>query len=487
MKLNSKSILISFIILVSLVSLLLVLVLTEKLLNIWSHLQNATIWMVTLYAVAIFLVALLAFTLWLQLIRPKKPVIKATHVVDESSLTTAINEQQAKGVDTNAAQMELDELEKRRLSDLFHIALYGMASAGKSSLINAILPVENVKTSITRGTTQNIQYHQYQQLVLVDMPGFDAIEAPADEDSQLARLAFEESQRSHVVVFLLDSDMTSTETKLFNKLKTLNKPMVIALNKIDVYDEEQLKLLIKAIKLKTHDSYPVVQVSTGGHQTIVYQNSDGSEHKRVEQRAVNIQSLMNAIEKVISHNTEALNRFRDAGILRLADKKLTQAKKSHNRLMAEEVIQSFTQKAIVGALASVAPGSDLIIQGAIGTKLVQAICQIYGIEARQIEIDQVIKLTGGKLKTSVSLILAVAGNALKAFPGVGTAAGGIMHAVAYGMIFNSLGRAVLESVSTQGQLDTELTKQKFEENLLGSSKEMAKDLAKMALKIKQSN
>ncbi|MCF6319387.1 MAG: hypothetical protein L3J83_08950, partial [Proteobacteria bacterium] len=79
------------------------------------------------------------------------------------------------------------------------------------------------------------------------------------------------------------------------------------------------------------------------------------------------------------------------------------------------------------------------------------------------------------------------GNALKSFPGIGTVAGGITHAVSYGMIFNALGNAVLESVSTLGILDAQATKQKFEENLLGPAqtlaKDLAKDLAKTALKI----
>jgi hypothetical protein len=116
--------------------------------------------------------------------------------------------------------------------------------------------------------------------------------------------------------------------------------------------------------------------------------------------------------------------------------------------------------------------------------MVQNLCQCYDISPKSMELDQVIRLTGGKLKTSVSLILAVAGNAMKSFPGIGTAAGGVTHAVSYGMIFNALGHAVLESVSILGILDAQSTQQKFEENLRGPAQGLAKDLAKMALKIK---
>ena len=44
---------------------------------------------------------------------------------------------------------------------------------------------------------------------------------------------------------------------------------------------------------------------------------------------------------------------------------------------------------------------------------------------------------------ALPLSLAVAGNGLKAFPGVGTVAGGLVHAVAYGLIFDALGRSLV--------------------------------------------
>ena len=49
-------------------------------------------------------------------------------------------------------------------------------------------------------------------------------------------------------------------------------------------------------------------------------------------------------------------------------------------------------------------------------------------------------------------LLAVAGNALKAFPGVGTIAGGLTHAVAYGLIFDALGNGLRSSLDEGGAL-----------------------------------
>ncbi len=478
MKLNPKTLLLIVFVALGLFALVMVLILAEKLLTIWQHLQDAPWWVGITYGLVIALVAILPVVLFLKLTKPKTNAEPKVAVIDEGSLQTAINKEQQRGVNTSSADAEMLELKARRLSGQFHISLFGSASTGKSSLIQSLIPDAVLATDVIKGTTIDIQHHTYKQLVITDLPGFDAI-----EQADLERLALEESQRSHVVVFLLNTDISRTEMTLFNQLNDLNKPMVIALNKVDLYSSAEIEQIITAIENKIEQQFPVVMITTGGVKEVIVQKPDGSKELRIQPIQSDIKPLLDAIETVVSDNPEALHRFRDAGILMLAESKLNAASNEHNYHLGTETIDKHTKRAIVGALASVAPGSDLVIQGTIGTQLVRQLCQLYGVQVNQLQVDEVLKSAGGKLRTSTSLVLAVAGNALKAFPGIGTAAGSIMHAVAYGLIFNSLGKAVLTSVSTQGKLDTAQTQQIFEENLLGSSKELAKDLAKMALKI----
>ena len=483
MKINLKAIILAFIVLASLFSLLLVLMLTEKLLVIWQNLKSAPIWMVIAYALAVSLVAFFAIYMYLRLIRTK-PIVKKTVVVDETTLETSIREEQLRGVDTHAAELELLELQKRRSQGLFYIALFGQASAGKSSLVRALMPQLDIESDVRDGTTQEIGHYQYEQLMITDLPGFDAVD---DKQPELEEMALDEGQRAHVIIYLLDADISKTQMELIEKLADLKKPLVVALNKVDRFDENEQTQLLTAIHAKLGYRYPVVKISTGGAETVIYKHADGHETRKVKENPPQITSLIDAIQQVLQKDPDALHRFRDAGLLLLAHDKLEEARRSFDYQKAEQTISSYTQKAVAGALASVAPGSDLVIQAAIATRFIREICGIYAVQPKQIEIDQILKLTGGKLRTSTSLVLAVAGNACKAFPGIGTAAGGLMHAVAYGMIFNALGRAVLTSLATQGELNTTVTKSTFEENLLGHSTQMAKDLAQMALKINRRN
>ena len=144
-------------------------------------------------------------------------------------------------------------------------------------------------------------------------------------------------------------------------------------------------------------------------------------------------------------------------------------------------MQSYSKRAVVGALAAVAPGSDIIIQGVLATRLIQSLCKVYGVSVKEVQIESFLRLAGGRVKKMTAITLAITGNALKAFPGVGTLTGGLVHAVAYGMIFESLGRAASETLASRGDLRPYPAAKAFEEILNDNLEAGAVRFAKLAL------
>jgi hypothetical protein len=71
----------------------------------------------------------------------------------------------------------------------------------------------------------------------------------------------------------------------------------------------------------------------------------------------------------------------------------------------------------------------------------------------ELEIESLLRQARLTLRAGTSVVLAVAGNALKAFPGLGTLGGGVLHAFAYALIFDSLGRALAASLAERQALD----------------------------------
>ena len=132
----------------------------------------------------------------------------------------------------------------------------------------------------------------------------------------------------------------------------------------------------------------------------------------------------------------------------MATARLTEAENAYRMQRSEQIIRSATRKAVVGALAAISPGTDILIQGYVGTSMTQALCRLYGAAPRDLDIEELLSLSQGRVGKALPLSLAVAGNGLKAFPGIGTVAGGLAHAVAYGLLFDALGRTLMGAATT---------------------------------------
>jgi uncharacterized protein (DUF697 family) len=165
----------------------------------------------------------------------------------------------------------------------------------------------------------------------------------------------------------------------------------------------------------------------------------------------------------------------------MAAARLAEAEGEYRLQRSEQVIRSSTRKAIIGAMAAISPGTDILIQGYIGTAMTQQLCKLYGAAPRDLDIEEFLSLSQSRVGRALPLSLAVAGNGLKAFPGIGTVAGGLVHAVAYGLIFDALGRSLVLTLSRHGELLPDVAAREFEEGISEHLEAGVRRIAKMAL------
>jgi hypothetical protein len=131
-------------------------------------------------------------------------------------------------------------------------------------------------------------------------------------------------------------------------------------------------------------------------------------------------------------------------------------------------------------MASVAPGTDLLLQGALATAMARELAVLHRLRVRDLDLDALVGEATKVVRTRTGIVLAIAGNALKAFPGLGTLGGGVMHAVAYGLIFDSLGRAMVKAFAETGRLDRSATLAAFESALRANSGSQIQRIAALA-------
>ena len=474
--------------LVLVIALAAILFMTESALNVWDRLVQGPRFI--LYGYVAALIALAAAAIWLivKLVVRRKavPETSAEKPLDKSQILSRLREAEHAGVDTAAAQAELRELAARQESQSIHLCFFGEISTGKSSLIKALIPDADVAINPVGGSTIDVRHYRWRdksgtQVLLTDVPGTGAVDGELDE------VASEEARRAHLVLFVCDGDLSRSESQTVEWLLAMEKPMVLVLNKTDQYSDEEQAMLMAKLLDRMADlgsegmQDQVVAVSAGGEIDVVEKQAGGGETTVRRRRAADIGVLVVAINRLLDWSIDDLDVERDRAVFRLAADKLAEAESEYRAQRAEQIIRSSTRKAVVGALAAVSPGTDIVIQGYIGTTMTKELCRLYGAAPRDLDIEEFLTLSQSRAGKALPLSLAVAGNGLKAFPGVGTVAGGLAHAVAYGLIFDALGRSLVITLEEHGELKPGTAAREFEEGIGEHIEAGVRQVAKMAL------
>ncbi len=480
------------IIIITMLLLLFVFSATRSALDVWDRLQQLPEALFYTYSALIITGLFFSFYLVYKLLRPTSSLFrKQEHEeVSQEAVLKEITHAEESGMETSALRREIEHLEERKATGKVYVALFGDVSTGKSSIIKALLPDAKVEVNVQGGSTQNIHQYTWQstsgdELVLTDLPG------RSEAEGSLDLMAQEEAIRAQIVVYVTDSDLSRSQFNDVLELLSFGKPLIIAVNKSDRFNDEE-KDLIQARFMEhftnndSSSAMRIVFVQSGGEEEILKIYPDGREEKTQRERKADVAALAESLQTEIDTQTELLESLRDASVFVLVKQKLDIAKDQFRQEKAELIIKSSTRKAVLGALAAVSPGSDLVIQGVLGTQMVKGLCALYDVPVRQLDIDKLLDFSGSQMKKSAPLLLAVAGNGMKAFPGLGTVTGGLTHAVAYGLIFDALGHAVNKTLQQRGKLQAAPAAITFKEMLSEDLESRAKLFAKLVFDKKRS-
>ncbi len=460
---------------------------TELGLSVWAELRQAPIALVGVYIALISLFAGAIGLIFRRLLRPRparrKSTTRAASPPGAEELRARLAKAATQGADVAPARGELERLAAHGPEGRLSIALFGEVGSGKSSLVQALLPGCRVDIDARAGTTRSITHYRWlapsgEEVALVDLPGCN------DPARSLDFLSREEALRAHVVIYLIESDLTRAEHRELKTLMTLGKPVIVALNKKDRYSAAELGLLRSRIAERV-PGCEVVALSAGGQREIVHREANGREVASLRAVEPNLGELLAALTRTLGQDRTALLQGREKAVLGLAAHKLDRALAAHRATQAEAIVRDSARQAVVGALVAVTPGTDLVIQGYLAVSMVRSLCELYEVSAKEVNVTHFLKLATKQVRKALPLVLAVAGNAFKAFPGLGTVAGGAIHAVGYGLIFESLGQAVAESLARDGDLAEPITLQRFEEGLSDDLGTRAERLVRLVLDARQ--
>lgn len=144
------------------------------------------------------------------------------------------------------------------------VSLVGRPNVGKSTLLNNILDMKLAITSDVAGTTRNIIQGIYNdddsQIIFIDTPG---IHKPKNKlGTYLNRKAYTMADDVDIILFLIDakSGFGKGDTFILERLKEMNKPVFLLLNKVDSMKKEDLLGLINEYK-DLYDFSEIIPIS----------------------------------------------------------------------------------------------------------------------------------------------------------------------------------------------------------------------------------
>ena len=166
---------------------------------------------------------------------------QVTQIQDEVAQQALFN--RSREIEANLARGELQ------------VVVFGTGSAGKTSLVNALIGQMVGNVEATMGTTQIGETYRLQlqglerDILITDTPGILEAGVAGTEREQLARQLATEAD---LLLFVVDNDLRASEYDPLQALAEIGKRSLLVFNKIDLYADEDLETILKQLRGRVH-------------------------------------------------------------------------------------------------------------------------------------------------------------------------------------------------------------------------------------------
>jgi len=149
----------------------------------------------------------------------------------------------------------LAEMQEKLTTGRVEIVVFGEISTGKSALINALIGREVTSVDVQGGWTREVWgatwdgcgYRvpglEQSEVVLVDTPGINEVQG-----TDRRTIAEDAARRADLLLFVTDSDLNEVEYAALLELAAVQKPMLVVLNKRDLYSAADRQRLLSVLR-----------------------------------------------------------------------------------------------------------------------------------------------------------------------------------------------------------------------------------------------
>jgi hypothetical protein len=340
--------------------------------------------------------------------RPVKPKSTQIRLPTEKS---AVAEQSLRAVQQQVSHIQ-DEVARKALLERseaiaqsleqrdFTVVFFGTGSAGKTSLINAILQEiggsdatqpQGGRVGAAMGITIHEQTYRLslegfdRDIVLVDTPGIlEAGAAGAQREQQAKQWATD----ADLLIFVLDNDLRQSEYQALQILTEMGKRLLVVFNKIDCYLESERQQILAALDRRLQGMIladDLIAVAANPHLTMPYPE------------ILPLLERMATVLRAEGENLIADNILLQSQRLGQEARQMIDQERQHQ---AEKIVDRFQWIGAGVVAATPLPLVDLVATAAINAQMVVELGRVYGCE---MNLDRGKELAISLAKTLVSL------------------------------------------------------------------------------------
>ncbi len=300
----------------------------------------------------------------------------------------------------------LDKLEHQ----VVHIAVFGMVSRGKSSLLNALLGQPMFATGPVHGVTRTTQRANWQiepekpaepedavdvvrvslpglgqsRVEFIDTPGIDEVDG--QEREAMARTI---AKQADLILFVIAGDMTRVEYAALSELRQASKPILLVFNKVDQYPEADQQLIYAKIRdERVRELLSPSEIVMAAAAPLVAQPQqlpDGTWRAKLVPGMPQVEDLKLKILEILHREGKALIAlntllYADDINEQIVQRKLEIRDQQANQLIWRSVITKATAIALNPVTAV-----DILSSAVIDVVMIVALARLYGLPMTQHE------------------------------------------------------------------------------------------------------
>jgi hypothetical protein len=333
--------------------------------------------------------------------RPRPPTPRHKAEAAEQNLD-AIRRQLEQIQDRVAREALLERaqaLEASRHRGPIRVVVFGTGSAGKTSLVNAVLGRVAGDVGAAMGTTgQETTYRlrlrgMEREICLTDTPGIlEAGIAGTEREQQARQLATE----ANLLLFVIDNDLRQTEYESLRSLVDMGKRSLLVFNKTDLYPEADREVILSHLRQRVYSFLApddVVAIAAAPQPVTLPTGEQIQPEAEITPLLRRMAALLRSEgENLVADNILFQSQRLSEDARRLIDEQRLQ--------QANEVVNRF-QWIGAGVVSFMpVPVVDLLATAAVNAQMVVELGRVYGCE---MNIDHGKALASSLARTLVSL------------------------------------------------------------------------------------